>query len=293
MENQAPMNNEAKDVTPQKNPHRIHVLLFILTLITTTFAGALQRGINPLEYPFGLLKGLPFSLTIMTILLVHEMGHYITSRFHRVPATLPYFIPAPSFIGTFGAVIRLKGAIWDRRALLDIGVSGPLAGFIISVPALAIGFAMSEMVPIQSDTLGIGLGDSLLVMMIGKLVVGTIPEGMDVILHPVGFAGWLGLFVTSLNLIPVGQLDGGHISKALFPIHSDIVARVVHLALIMMGIVFWEGWLIWALLLVFIGIKHPPVMLPHIQLDEKRRRLGYVALVVFLITFVPTPFVVL
>ena len=287
------MTSEARDVTPKKNPHRIHVLLFILTLITTTFAGALQRGINPLEHPFGLLKGLPFSLTIMTILLVHEMGHYITSRFHRVPATLPYFIPAPSFIGTFGAVIRLKGAIWDRRALLDIGVSGPLAGFIISVPALAIGFAMSEMVPVQSDTLGIGLGDSLLVMMIGKLVVGTIPEGMDVILHPVGFAGWLGLFVTSLNLIPVGQLDGGHISKALFPIHSDIIARVVHFILIFAGIVFWEGWLIWALLLVFIGIKHPPVMLPHIQLDEKRRRLGYTALAVFIVTFVPTPFVVM
>ncbi|MDT8394879.1 MAG: site-2 protease family protein [bacterium] len=280
-----------KDVTPPKESRRLPVLLFFLTGLTTTFAGALQRGINPMAEPLGFFKGLPFSVTLLAILMVHEISHFLSSRAHGVPSTLPFFIPAPSIIGTFGAVIRMKGAIWDRRALLDIGASGPIGGFILALPALILGFAMSEVVP--GGGLGEGglvLGDSILVAAVGRIILGEIPAGADVILHPVAFAGWIGMFVTSLNLLPVGQLDGGHISTAMFPRHSITVARVVHFSLLFMGVFFWEGWLIWALFLVFIGVRHPPVLLPHITLDRKRVRIGYAALVIFVLTFVPAPF---
>lgn len=283
----------AKDVTPARESHRIHVILFLVTFLTTTAAGAMQQGINPVTDPIGFFRGLPFSMTLMTILLGHEMGHYLTSRVHRVPATLPYFIPAPSLVGTFGAVIKIKGAIWDRRTLLDIGASGPLAGFFLAVPALIMGFALSEIVPAGGDSGAIALGDSLIVYLTGLLVVGHLPESSTLLLHPVGFAGWIGMFITSLNLLPVGQLDGGHIAKALFPQKADTLARAVHIVLIIMGIVFWEGWLIWALLLVFLGVRHPPVLLPHIELDPVRRKVGFTALVIFVLTFVPSPFVIM
>ncbi len=253
----------------------------------------MQEGINPFTHPSGLSKGLPFSLTIMAILLGHEMGHYITSHRHHVPATLPYFIPAPSFIGTFGAVIRMKGAIWDRRTLLDIGASGPIVGFVLALPALVVGFALSPVVAGGGDVGGLALGNSLIVLVVSFLVKGNLPSNMTVALHPVAFAGWIGMFVTSLNLLPVGQLDGGHISKALFPNHSDNIARVVHLSLFLMGLLFWEGWFVWAILLILLGVRHPPVLLPHIQLDEKRTRLGYAAIIIFILTFVPAPFTVM
>jgi len=230
-------------------------------------------------------------MTLMGILLVHEMSHYLASRIHRVPSTLPYFIPGPSFIGTFGAVIRIKGAIWDRRALLDIGASGPIGGFLLALPALVVGLTMSSIVPGGGGAGGgLILGDSLLMSFLERIVLGHLPSDANVILHPVAFAGWIGLFVTSLNLLPVGQLDGGHIAKALYPDHSDTVARVVHFGLLALGFFFWVGWLIWALLLVFIGVRHPPVLLPHVTLDKRRRRIGYLALLILVLTFVPAPF---
>jgi len=265
----------------------------VATFLTTTFAGAIQQGINPLKQPLGMIQGLPFSITLMGILMVHEMSHYLASRVHKVPSTLPFFIPAPSIIGTFGAVIRMKGAIWDRRALLDIGASGPIGGFLLALPALTFGLTISKVVPGGSGEGGLILGDSLLMALLERLVLGDLPMAADVILHPIAFAGWIGMFVTSLNLLPVGQLDGGHIAKALFPDQFDILARVVHLSLILMGVFFWEGWLIWALLLVFIGVRHPPVLLPHISLDERRRKVGYFALAIFVLTFVPAPFKIL
>jgi membrane-associated protease RseP (regulator of RpoE activity) len=264
--------------------------LFAVTFLTTTFAGAIQQGVNPLKQPLGMIRGLPFSITLMGILIVHEMSHYIASRTHKVPSTLPFFIPAPSIIGTFGAVIRMKGAIWDRRALLDIGASGPIGGFILALPALTFGLAMSKVLPGGGTEGGLILGDSLLMLILERLVLGDLPMDADIILHPIAFAGWIGMFVTSLNLLPVGQLDGGHIAKALYPDHFDIIARVVHFSLIIMGVFFWEGWLIWALLLVFIGVRHPPVLLPHISLDDRRRKVGYSALVIFVLTFIPAPF---
>jgi membrane-associated protease RseP (regulator of RpoE activity) len=258
--------------------------------MTTTVAGAIQQGIDPFRDPLGIWKGLPFSITLMAILIVHEMSHYMASRAHRVPATLPFFIPAPSIIGTFGAVIKMRGVIWDRRTLLDIGASGPIGGFLLALPALVGGFAMSQIVPGGSGEGGIILGDSLLVSIISRLTLGDLPTDVSVILHPIAFAGWIGMFVTSLNLLPVGQLDGGHIAKALFPVRSDAIARTIHIALFVMGLLYWEGWLLWALLLVFLGVGHPPVLLPHIALDDRRRNVGFIAIVIFLLTFVPVPF---
>jgi membrane-associated protease RseP (regulator of RpoE activity) len=250
----------------------------------------MQQGVDPIRDPLGIWKGLPFSITLMAILIVHEMSHYLASRAHRVPATLPFFIPAPSIIGTFGAVIRMKGAIWDRRTLLDIGASGPIGGFVLALPALAAGFTMSQIVPSGSGEGGIVLGDSLLVSIVSRLTLGDLPADASVVLHPVAFAGWIGLFVTSLNLLPVGQLDGGHIAKALFPIRSDLIARTIHIVLFVLGLIYWEGWLLWALLLFFLGVQHPPVLLPHITLDERRRKVGFAAIAIFFLTFVPVPF---
>jgi membrane-associated protease RseP (regulator of RpoE activity) len=283
-----------RDVTPDITPKRERLwlpgFLFAATFLTTTFAGAIQQDVNPLKQPLGMIQGLPFSITLMGILIVHEMSHYLASRVHKVPSTLPFFIPAPSIIGTFGAVIRMKGAIWDRRALLDIGASGPIGGFLLALPALAFGLTLSKIVPGGGGEAGLILGDSLLMVLLERLVLGDLPMDADIILHPIAFAGWIGMFVTSLNLLPVGQLDGGHIAKALYPDHFDVIARIVHFSLIIMGFFFWEGWLIWALLLFFIGVQHPPVLLPHISLDNRRRKVGYYALAIFILTFVPAPF---
>ena len=285
-----PMKTVSSDVTPPRERRRLPAILFAATFVTTTVAGAIQQGINPLTDPPAILRGLPFSITLMAILIVHEMSHYMASRFHGVRATLPFFIPAPSIIGTFGAVIQMKGAIWDRRTLLDIGASGPIGGFVLALPALVAGFAMSQVAPAGGGEGGLILGDSLLVSLVGSLTLGKLPPGAGVNLHPVAFAGWIGMFVTSLNLLPVGQLDGGHISKALFPARSDIIARVTHMALVVLGIFYWEGWLFWGLVLVFLGVRHPPVLLPHISLDERRRNVGFIAIAIFFLTFVPVPF---
>jgi membrane-associated protease RseP (regulator of RpoE activity) len=264
--------------------------LFAATFMTTTAAGAWQQNADLLNNPFEIVSGLPFSITLMGILIAHEMSHYLTSRTHKVRSTLPYFIPAPSIIGTFGAVIRMKGAIWDRRTLLDIGASGPIGGFLLALPALVLGLVMSKVIPVSADNIEFILGDNILMLILVKLIHGTIPAGAEVVLHPVAFAGWIGMFVTSLNLLPVGQLDGGHIAKALYPDRFDVIARIVHVCLIILGVLFWEGWLLWALVLFFIGVRHPPVLLPHISLDARRRKVGYLALVIFVLTFVPAPF---
>ncbi len=273
-------------------PHkltRLHVLLFILTFLTTLSAGALMRGIIPWEQPEKIYLGLPFSLTLLFILLTHEMAHYLTSRKHNVPATLPYFIPAPSIIGTFGAVIKMKPPIPDRRSLIDIGSSGPICGFIIAVIASIVGLHLSEVRPTGEVHEGIAFGSSLLFTFLSKIVLNIDPEKFDVILHPVAFAGWIGLLVTSLNLLPIGQLDGGHITYALLGEKHALISKSMIPVLVVLGVVFWSGWLIWAVLMIILGYKHPPVVYPEIQLDRKRRLIGWVSLVIFILTFTPTP----
>jgi membrane-associated protease RseP (regulator of RpoE activity) len=273
-------------------PHKLtrtHVVLFIATCFTTLFAGALLNGVIPWEQPEKIYLGLPFSFTLLFILMTHELSHYFTSRKHKVSASLPYFIPAPSIIGTFGAIIKMKPPIPDRRSLIDIGASGPIGGFIIAVIATIIGLKWSEIKPSGEIQEGIVFGSSILFSFISEIVLNVDPEKFDVILHPVAFAGWIGLLVTSLNLLPIGQLDGGHIVYALFGEKHGLIAKTTIPVLLVMGILFWQGWIVWAVLMIIIGYRHPPVVYPHIQLDKKRIYIGWVSLVIFILTFTPTP----
>jgi len=273
-------------------PHKLtktHILLFIATCFTTLSAGALLNGVIPWEQPEKIYLGLPFSFTLLFILMTHELSHYFTSRKHNVSASLPYFIPAPSIIGTFGAIIKMKPPIPDRQSLIDIGASGPIGGFIIAIIATIIGLKWSEIKPAGEIQEGIVFGSSILFSLISEIVLNVDPEKFDVILHPVAFAGWIGLLVTSLNLLPIGQLDGGHIVYALFGEKHGLIAKITIPILIVMGIVFWRGWIIWAVLMIIIGYRHPPVVYPHIQLDKKRIYIGWASLVIFILTFTPTP----
>jgi len=274
----------------------LHFFLFILTFLSTVVAGALQVGVDIFKEPAKIYKGLPFSMTLMSILLAHELSHYFASRKHRVKATLPYFIPAPpviSPIGTFGAFIKMKSPVDTRNALLDIGVSGPLAGFILSIGVSIVGLFLSKVVPIQETKGAISLGDSLLFSTLSSLILDYQPGTQDILLHPVAFAGWIGFFVTSLNLLPVGQLDGGHIAYALFGEKHAYFSKVLIPIMFLLGLLLWEGWAIWAVLLLILGLKHPPVFYSEVPLDSKRRFIGWLGFVIFLITFIPVPFKIL
>jgi len=267
----------------------LHIVMFLITAITTIVAGALQKGIDPLDEPGRIIEGLPFAVTLLLILLAHEGAHYIASRKHGVKATLPFFIPAPSIIGTFGAFIKMRSPIRTREALVDIGASGPIAGFIVSVVAVIAGLLMSKIVALPED-LGLYLGDSLLFSILSDMILGRVPEGRDVLLHPVAFAGWIGFFVTSMNLIPVGQLDGGHIAYALFGEKHRKVSFFLVGILVVIGIFFWQGWLIWSIILIIMGVKHPPFLTMEKRLENKRRIISLVSFIIFVITFIPAPF---
>lgn len=269
----------------------LNFFLFLLTIITTTAAGAWQTGINPFKGISYFLKGLPFSATLITILLAHETGHYIISRKHRVNVSLPYFIPAPSFIGTFGAFIKMQSAMSSRRVLLDIGFAGPLAGLLVAIPLLVVGLRYSEIVALVEPPEGIILGSSLLFNLLVKMTLGNVPDNHQVILHPVAFAGWIGLLITSLNLIPVGQLDGGHISYALLgeKWHRR-VCMVTFSILLTLGFLGWRGWFVWATLLYLLGFRHPTSRDFWTPLDRIRKGVGILALVLLFLTFTPVPF---
>jgi membrane-associated protease RseP (regulator of RpoE activity) len=267
----------------------IHILLFILTFLTTTFFGAMMEGGDPLTFS-GLKKGFPYSLSLMGVLFVHEMGHFLTSRYYGVRVTFPYFIPAPNLVGTFGAFIKMKSPIPNKRILFDIGFAGPFAGFIASIIALYFGIKTSKVVISTGVQGGISLGTNLAMEIIIKIVKGRIPEGHDILLGPVAFAGWLGLLVTAMNLIPVGQTDGGHIFYSVAGRAHYPLAFLFVIGLIILGSYVWPGWLFWALILVLIGMRHPPVINPFIPLDRRRRFLFLVALAIFLLSFSPEPF---
>ena len=272
-----------------KKPPFFHIFLLIATLITTMLAGALQEGVDILRQPLLIYKGLPFSLTLMLILGTHEIGHYITSKRNGVKATLPYFIPAPSLLGTFGAFIKMESPIPDRRALLKIGVSGPLAGFIIALPATIIGLGLSEIKEPSQMKGGISLGSSILLSFLTKTILGVSDNSVDIVLHPIGLAGWIGLFVTALNLLPMGQLDGGHIVYSLFKRRHKILSLITFISLFPLAY-FWEGWLFWIMAVFLFGLRHPMLVDEITPLQNEDKILGIVAIIIFIITFIPVPF---
>jgi len=265
------------------------LVLFLLTCFTTLLAGAMHVGISPesiFSNPLHLLHGFRYAATLLLILGAHEMGHYFASRRWGVDASLPYFIPAPTLFGTFGAVIRIRGPILDRRALLDVALAGPLAGMAVALPAALIGVWMSKVVMAGGG--GLSLGESLLFKAVTWSVHGVQGPGEVIVLHPIAFAGWCGFLVTSLNLIPAGQLDGGHIVYALFGKWHRTLSNTVGVVLI--GVAYWwPGWLLWAVIALFLGRCHPPVYGEDDILGRGRRFLGYSCIILMLLTFTWIP----
>ncbi len=270
----------------------INLLLFLATICTVVLGGALQEGYNPLaDHPLTLLSGIPFALALLGILVTHELAHFVVARFHDMRATLPYFIPVPfSPLGTFGAVIRMESPIKDRKTLFDVGISGPLAGLVVSLVALVVGLRLSEVtVPLPGAPV-MPLGTGILVDWITDLVLGPLPDHLMVILHPIAFAGWFGIFVTVMNLIPVSQLDGGHIGYAFFGEAHRWVAALVFLGLLLMGL-FWTGWLFWGFFILIVGrLQHPPPLNDITPLDTKRKLLGVLAFGLLFLLGTPRPF---
>ena len=253
---------------------RINILLFIATFCTTY-----------------IMNGPGYAICIMIILFAHEMGHFIMCRKYHVEATWPYFLPFPSFFGTLGAVIKMKGHIPSKRALFDIGVAGPIGGLIFAIPITLIGLHLSEVHPIPKDaTSYLGLGEPILFSLFSKMMVGEVSEGFDIILNPIAFAGWAGLFVTALNLMPIGQLDGGHVIYALLGKHSTIVYKVGIGIFGLCAIFVFKGWILIAVLLLLFGFKHPPPADSFTPLDFRRKCVGVLMLVVFFLCFTLIPF---
>ncbi|MGQ9705392.1 MAG: site-2 protease family protein [bacterium] len=272
----------------------INIILFLATIISTLFAGAFQITGNFRNAMLNLNLGAPFSFSIMFILLSHELGHYFASRYHKIPSTLPYFLPVPHpLVGTFGAFIKMKGRIMDRNALIDIGSAGPFAGLVASIPILIIGLKLSTIVSLDSvvgKQIMPTLGSSILFRVVSYLVKGYIPPEMGIELHPMAYAAWISLWVTSINLIPMGQLDGGHVSYALFGKKSIWIARGFFVTIMILGI-FWMGWLFWGLFTAFIiRFYHPSPVRDDIPLDRKRKFLGIMAILLLVFTFLPVPF---
>jgi hypothetical protein len=281
----------------------VHGLLFGATVLTTLYVGAGMSEARPpddLWWPlFHLWQGWPFALSLLSILLAHEMGHYVASQRNGVAASLPYFIPLPipdflgNVLGTLGAVIRMKGIIPNRRVMLDIGAAGPLTGLIVTIPVLVLGLSMSHVEPLPVDQVYSMEGNSLLYLLVKYALFGLVlpSNGMDVFIHPVAFAGWAGLLVTSLNLIPAGQLDGGHVLYSLVGDRAQILRWPIIAALAGLGLLVWPGWFLWAGLVFFLGQGHPPPLDSLTQLGTGRKILAVLVLVVFVLTFTPQPLI--
>ncbi|MBI1912451.1 MAG: site-2 protease family protein [Deltaproteobacteria bacterium] len=268
-------------------------ILFIVTVITTVAAGALYQGANIFSNPSELAVGVPFSASLLLILGTHELGHFFASRRHGVSTTLPMFIPGPPIppmIGTFGAVIRIKSQITTKSALVEIGSAGPLSGFVIALFITAWGLKLSILAPKLVSAGSLGLGSSLIFKLLSYMVFGPIPDSYDVVLHPMAFAGWIGMFVTAMNLLPIGQLDGGHLVYALIGTRHRVFSIAMVATLVVLGFFTWSGWFIWAALISFIGMWHPPIEDQHIPMDARTRLISAVTILVFILTFIPEPF---
>lgn len=270
-------------VTPLPNPRVwVNLALFLATIGTTLLVGALNRGGNPFGNPLDLLLGVPFSASIIFVLGSHELAHYLVARRLGVDATLPYFLPVPHpMTGTIGAFIRIRSPVPSRGALVRVGVAGLIVGFLAALPVSAIGLALSRPTPV-ADTPGIQLGSPFIFWLMSELIYSSLPEGHDLMLHPIAFAGWFGLFVTALNLLPVGQLDGGHVAYAVFGRRWNRLSWLVIAALAALGF-FWLGWPFWAIMAVVLGLKHPPPLEDITSLSRFDRWLVAAAAVVMLL----------
>ncbi len=287
---------------------RRHSVLLVLTVLTTAYAGAYHyagfslgfdpgiealAGFEQMAWAPFLMSGLWYSATILAILGCHEMGHYLACRYYRVDASLPYFLPAPfPMTGTFGAFIRIRSRIPSKIALFDIGIAGPIAGFIVAVPALVIGLSLSTVERVPQDFGGAELGEPLLFRLAARLIIGSMAEGYSVNMHPVAFASWFGLIATALNLFPIGQLDGGHITYAVLGRRAVWITILMVLAAIGLTIMS-TSWLVWTVLLIImlfvVGPHHPPTLDDDTPLDRGRLLLAGVALVMLIVCFTPAP----
>ncbi len=297
----------------------LHGVLFALTLVTTHMAGAFLLVADPfrtsfltlgplvIPYPTDfslLLTGAPFAVPFVAILLAHEMGHYLMARRHAVSVTPPFFIPFPAYyslIGSLGAFIRIKGPMVRRSILMDVGAAGPIASFVLAVPVALVGLSLSESIAgpaalsapylIHFADQPIWIGNGLVFHWLASLVLVDPVAASPVVLHPLAFAGWLGFFVTALNLLPLGQLDGGHVLYALNPGLQVRSGRLFLLALLPLGLIWW-GWWPWAVVIFLINrgrMAHPPVLQERAPIDRIRLALGLACVILFFLTFSPVP----
>jgi membrane-associated protease RseP (regulator of RpoE activity) len=309
---------------PEKEKVATNIILFVLTVFSVMLAGAQPEGPIPADAGGQILlllksifTGWPFALSLLGILVAHELGHYFMSRYHKTPATLPYFIPLPfSPLGTMGAAILMRGIPKNKRILFDIGVAGPIAGLVVAIPVLFLGLSLSELSVIEASPNSFFEGNSLLYLFAKYVTFGQLlpapvePQGilywlqyfftgqpipvggLDVFIHPVAFAGWAGILVTALNLIPAGTLDGGHVVYALFGEKARKGFPFIIVILAALGF-FWNGWWLWAALLFWLGRVNAQPLDQITTLDPTRRAIAYALIAVFILVFTPVPFMVM
>ena len=304
LETSNPLKHEPSGLQTPRHRERtwLHVALFLATVLTTMVWGWLHYvgflgDFSSSDVPeVAWIHGAWYSWTILAILGTHELGHYYACRYYKIDASPPFFLPAPFFTGTFGAVIRIRKRIPTKAILFDIGIAGPIAGFIVAVPSLFLGLWLSRITELPSGGAGfITLGEPLLFQAAAWLVWGGTPDGYSINLHPMGFAAWFGLLATAFNLLPIAQLDGGHISYAAFGHKSAAVSAIGLTALIGLTMFYSLAWLLLTVLLIIVmaltgGLKHPPTLDEHVPLDRTRCWLAVAAAIIFILCFTPTPF---
>ncbi|HUJ33506.1 MAG TPA: site-2 protease family protein [Candidatus Acidoferrum sp.] len=309
LEMRFPPRAEPPPYHPRKRPLWPALIFFLLTVVSTLAVGsefAISYAENrepfsgtadpfammlvPFKHPDLLVLGVPFSFTLLTILMAHELGHYFACKIYGIDASYPYFIPAPTLFGTFGAFIRIRSPITTRRALFDVGLAGPVVGFVLAAPAMAFAVATSKVAPNVEQNANILFGvPPLMRGLIALFHPGINPQW--VLLNPIGRAAWVGLFATALNLLPAWQLDGGHIVYSLASGFHRRISLAVSLTLIAFGIYYWRGWILWGVLLAGLSLRfrHPPLYDPWERLDPTRRAWAVAALVIFVLCFTLWP----